>query len=274
MSVYEAENYRQFMDSLIRPKAKRTWGAVKRLATVLKCHSTYVSQIINGKADLSTEQALGFCRFFQLDQEATHHFVDLLSRDKAGNLETRDYFQSKIEKRLADRLNLKKRMNINESLSSEQEAKYYRGWLPQAVHMCCQLPEGRTAKSIAARLTVPEHAVASILKDLESIGLIEADGSTYKCLKDSVYLGKDSPTISRFHVNWRLKTVSEMTTTAKLPGTHYSSVLSMSRVGAKQLRELVLRHVEESRALIISSPSEEIYSYCLDFYPLTAIQSD
>jgi uncharacterized protein (TIGR02147 family) len=270
MDVFQANNYRLYIEAIIKPNSGRVWGAVKRLSEVLKCHSTYVSQIINGKADLSTEQTVAICKFFGLDAEETDHFHDLVNRDKAGNEDTTNYFQTRINKRLEERLNLKKRFKVDNKLSLEQEAIYYRGWLPQAVHMACTLSGNHSSRSIAQLLGVSETQIALTLNDLKTIGLVELVEEGYRASNHSVHLGNDSPMIHHFHTNWRFKAAQDIMTSATLPGVHYSSVATMSQETAKELHQLILSHVERSRALIAPSPSEIMCLYSLDFYPLSS----
>ena len=212
---------------------------------------------------------MAFARYAKLDRDSSEFFLDLVNRDKAGNDETREHFQDRIKRRLTDRQDLKRRLKIKDALTSDQEARYYDGWLPQAVHICCQLAGHHSIDSIARTLQVDEAKIDAVLQQLVTLGLVEESASGFRSLRDSVHLGKDSPLIGRFHSNWRLKTTDELLTTVGQRGSHYSSVVSMSHETAAKIRELILRHLEDSRALIIPSPPDELFVYCLDFYQLT-----
>lgn len=269
MNVYDAKNYRAYIQACIaRDREAGKTGAVKRLARVLKVHSTYVSQVIKGKSDFSVDQALAFCIHEKLSSDQTEYFLDLVCRDRAGTKETRAHYQTRIERRLNEQTDMKKRWQISESLTADQEQKYYHSWLPQAVHLFCQLPGVHSIGSIAQKIGVQEGAVASVVEDLENIGFIERTSDGIKSIRDSVHLGRDSRFTSRNTINWRLKVISDITSTGRLPGIHYSSVVSMSRKAAEEIDQLILKHLDEMRAVIVPSPSEALYSYCLDFYPL------
>jgi len=274
MDIFLAPGYREFISDIIRIENEKSWGAVKRLAEVLKCHSTYISQIVKGKSHLSTEQAIAFCSYLDFSRGATDHFLDLLNRDKSGTAESRTYFQDRIERRLAEHSNLKQRLSVTEGLTLDQEARYYNGWLPQVVHICSQLPGAQTLEAIAAILKIERLKIAEVLSELEAIGIIEITDGVIRCLRTSVYIGKDSPFCSQFHMSWRLRTLNEMATTTKLKGVHYSSVLTMSTATAEAVQELIVQHLSATRELVLPSPSDHIYSYCLDFYPITHPQSE
>lgn len=269
MNLYEAKTYREYIKACIaRDRDAGKTGAVKRLARVLKVHSTYVSQVIKGKSDFSVDQALGFCLHEKMSPDQTEYFLDLVCRDRAGTKETRTHYQARIDRRLSELADMKKRWQISESLTADQEQKYYHSWLPQVVHLFCQLPGRHTIASIAEKIGVHEGAVLPVVEDLESIGFIERTSEGIKSIRDSVHLGRGSRFTSRNTVNWRLKVISDITSTGQLPGIHYSSVVSMSRKAAEEIDKLILKHLDEMRDVIVPSPSEALYSYCLDFYPL------
>jgi plasmid maintenance system antidote protein VapI len=269
MDIYAARGYREFVSESIRPETGRSWGSVKKLADVLKCHSTYVSQIIKGKADMSVEQAIAFCQHIKLNGPGTEHFLDLVNLEKAGSKQSRDYFQQRIDRRLADRIDLKRRLTVTDELKLDHQVRYYNGYLPQLVHICTQVPGGDRAETIAAMLRLDLKTVTDVLAELVDIGLLEILDGKVCCLQPSVYIGKDSPMVGRFHANWRAHTMNALNLSVKLNGTHYSSVLTMSAETAKAVRELVIQHVQETRDLILPSPSDHVYAFCLDFYPIT-----
>jgi hypothetical protein len=269
MNVYEAKSYRDFVKASLdgaAPGARR--GAVKRLAEFLKVHSTYVSQVTTGKADFSVDQGIRFCAYCGLAADQTEFFLDLLNRDRAATKEAKAHYQMRVDRRLAELTDMKKRWRLADALTGEQELKYYGSWIPQAVHLYCQLPGPHTAASIAAGLRLTEDRVTGVLADLEGLGFVELTARGYRSMRDSVHVGKDSTLISRYHINWRQKAIADFTATPRLPGFHYSSVVSLSEPAAKEIRELILAHIEATRAVIIPAPSEKLFVYCLDFYGL------
>lgn len=267
MNLYETKSSRDFVKACLTQTETRR-GAVKKLAYFLKCHSTYVSQVTSGKADFSNDQAVSFCKFYKLSSEQSEFFLDLLGRDRAANKETRQHFQMRLDRRLSELQNMKKRWQITTSLTAEQENKYYSSWIPQAVHVYCQMPGLHTAASIAQGLRLAEQQVATELQILEELGFIESSTKGFRSIRDSVHLGSESALFSRNHANWRLKATADMTEVRTLPGMHYSSIISMSAKTAERIRSLILQHIDATRAEIIPSPPEGLYIYNLDFYPL------
>lgn len=269
MNLYEAKTYREFVKACLAQDDKRR-GAVKKLALQLKCHSTYVSQVTKGKADFSNDQAISFCKFYKLSTEQSEFFIDLLSRDRAANKDTKAHFQQRIDRRRHELLDMKKRWQIAASLTAEQENKYYSSWTPQAVHVYCQMPGFHNVQMIARDLKLAESQVTAQLQILEQLGFVESSSKGYYGVRDSVHLGRDSDILGRNHANWRLKAIADITESGALPGTHYSSIISMSAASAERIKNLILKHIDLTRDEIMPSPPEGLYVYNLDFYPLLA----
>jgi uncharacterized protein (TIGR02147 family) len=269
VNIYEARTYRDVVKGALAAEGEaHRRGAVRRLATFLRCHSTYVSQVTKGKADFSVDQATRFCLYARLPDDQAEFFLDLLQRDRAATKEARSHFQGRLDRRVAEQQDMKKRWRVAEALTAEQESKYYAAWIPQAVHLHCQLPGVHTPESLAGSLGITAEQTRRTLADLAVLGLVESTAKGWQSRRDSVHLGKDSPNFVRSHVNWRLKTIADATTGGAMPGTHYSSVISMSEKTAREIDRLILDHLEKTRDAILPSPPERLYVYCLDFYPL------
>lgn len=269
MNVFEAKNYREYVKACLkRDRESGKAGSVKRLARQLKVHSTYISQVVKGKSDFSLDQAHAFCSYEKLSTDQTEFFLDLVCRDRSGTKEAKAHYAERVERRLSELANMKKRWHITGSLTEDQELKYYHSWIPQVVHLYCQLPGNHTIESIAEALGVQIDGISSVVSDLESIGFVERTSTGVVSLRDNVHLGRGSRFTTQNTINWRLKAIADITRSGQLPGIHYSSVVSMSKNAAIEIDKLILKHLDEMRDIIVPSPSEELYSYCLDFYPL------
>lgn len=269
MIIYEAQNYRDFLRFQLDWEKSQKKGYIKKLANHIKCHPTYVSQILAGKAHLSNEQAVRVCGYFNLNGEESEFFLDLVNRDRAGDNPTRSHFQQRIDRTLADRQHMKKRWKQEDRLTDEQKMMYYESWIPQAVHILCQLEENNTQARIEKTLGLRGDIVDQTLSMLEKSGLITKKASRYFSVKNTVHLGKDSPLIAPFHINWRLKTIQKLTETKGQTGIHYSSVVSLSKAAVDTITNLIYQHLEQTRDTIIASPAELLYCYHLDFYSLS-----
>lgn len=269
MKVFEATDYQSFISHCLRSGAEKApKGAVKKLSSFVKCHPSYIAQIVRGKSHFSNEQALRFCDYFKLEQDETEFFIDMLNRDRAATQEMRAHFQNRLDRQTQERLNIKRRWKDRDYLNPKREQEYFGNWLFQAVHALTQIPSHRSEENIAKTLKITKEQTVNILEHLKRYGLVKQSDSRWKSIKDTLHLGKDSPTIKNFHTNWRVKTASDIMLDPSLRGLHFSSLVTLSRETAMKIERLILDCLEEARKQTLKSKSECLYALIADFYPL------
>lgn len=267
LSVFEATSYRQFVrDSLIGKEGNERRGLARGLSLSLHCHPTFISQVMQEKAHFSPDQAYGFCQYMKLSRFESDFFIDLVSRDRAATPALKKYFQERLNRHLERTTDFKERWNTSHRLTSQDEFTYYESWLPQAVHMLCCLPRFQQITTLATALGIPLETLFKILGKLEKFGLIQKKRGKYVRSKDWVHLGKDSPLTPLLHKNWRNKTIESLGKESS--GIHYTSLISLSKKSAEDLKRKIVEHLEAYRAEILKSEDEEVYVHLVDFYPI------
>ena len=84
-----------------------------------------------------------------------------------------------MQQLLNQRLVLKDRFKIVETLSKEDQATYYSAWYYGAVRILLTIPQTQTKERIANRLALPLSKVAEVLEFLLAKGLVRQDGNHY-----------------------------------------------------------------------------------------------
>lgn len=261
-TVFEYDDYQTFA------RACLGHGGIKKLAASLCCHATYVSQVMHGKSHFNNEQAAGFCAHFSLNESESEYFINLVNRDRAGNAATRAHFDRLLKRQKSERDELTARIRVTNALTTEQRQVYYATWIPQAIHILCQIEDRRTPEKIAAALTLRLEIVREQLSALEEMGLVRRAGEEYRSVVDSIHLEPNSPLRAKLVANWRFKAIEDFSRGTDPRAIHYSSVLSLSPEAIERLRALIVDHLEETRQVVIDSPSERMAVFNLDFYTL------
>lgn len=269
-SVFDSNGYRDFLKlSLQAGEGAIPRGVIKRLAEVVGCHPSYVSQVLNQRAHFSNEQGISFCQWLMLSQDETEFFINLLNKDRAGTVDGRAHFERILKRQLDERNDLKKRWKNSRSLNLEPSLRYYETWIPQAIHMLSQIEGYQTVKQLAAQLNIEASKVAELVKMLESIAVISLKNGKIKSEIESIHLAKSSPMHSRFLANWRLKAIDDYNGGKDPDSINYTSVVSLSSETKMKIKKLIYAHLEETRSQILKSRSEQLCVYNLDFYSLT-----
>ena len=265
--VYKATHYLQVIETFLRTGGGSNRRGISKLATQLKVHPTFIAKTLAGKANFSMEQALAFAAYAGLDADETEFFCDLLARDRAGDKATRAHFNRRLRRHLDQHANLKERLKSQRDLSLEQQVHYYHSWLPQAIHVYCQLPGKHSVASIAAALKINMDTAAQTTQRLVEIGLLAKRGENLHSTADFLHTGTEAVMVQRLHSNWRHKTITHLLDHPHSRGTHFSGVCSLS-AAVERIRALLIDALEESKQLIADADPETVYVLAMDFYPL------
>ncbi|MGK5085103.1 TIGR02147 family protein [Bdellovibrionota bacterium FG-1] len=266
-TIFEFQNYKSYIDAWIASRPGGGRGEKSRIAGRAKCQLAYVSQVLKGTAHLSLEQTEALSSLFDHTEDEAEFFILLVQRARAGTQSLEHYFDRKLQKLLNQRLILKNRFTDKKSLNREDQATYYSDWAYCAAHMAVLVPELRTLRTIAENFGISTEKTGHILAFLETVGLVERKEGGFFPGSVRIHLENDSPLISKHHTNWRLQAMHalERETPSEL---HYSSVISVAREDLPRIREVLVKAIEQARAIVKDSRDAVIYCYDLDFFGL------
>lgn len=94
MRVYDFDDYKDFVRERIQSMPKRGHGQYLKISQFLNIHSTMVSQIFKGSAQMTPEHSLKFCEYLGLNEMETDYFLILVQRERAGTLDLKSIFQN------------------------------------------------------------------------------------------------------------------------------------------------------------------------------------
>lgn len=266
---WNAKNYRQVINEHLGYRNKRRpRGAVKQLADRLRCHSTFISQVLNERAEFSTEQGIEICKHFQFSLQEQDFFLMLLCRDRAGTSPLRDYYQTKIEQLLEARRDLKPDLQSTSHILDSNEGEYFGNWTYQAVHALTQIHSCQTASAIAKALGLTVTEVNAILERLKGMNLVVIERSKWRSRKDSLHLAKDSPHIRSFRITWKAKLLADLHNEKDMEGTRYSGIITVSNKDYQRVRDVLVHALSQIRLIVAKSPPEGARLLSIDCYNL------
>ncbi|MBC7386214.1 MAG: DUF4423 domain-containing protein [Cryobacterium sp.] len=265
-TVFQHTDYKIYLKQCL---SSRPRGEQGRLAGKIRCHSGYVSQVLQGDAHFSAEQAIDINLFLNHSKAASTYFLLLIQHARAGTSALRAHIAEQMHVVLENQLVLKNRFPAAAIVSESDQAIIYGSWHFVAVHMAVLVPRLRKVTAIAEYLGIPLPRVKEVVEVLIRAGLVRDEGSRLSIGKSTVHLSHDSPFIARHHTNWRIKALESLDCKT-LNDVHYSSVVTIAKADAPKVREILVRAIEEVRRTVKPSADEALYCYGIDWFKVGA----
>ncbi len=262
--VFHYDEYRDFLEAYVESKGK---GAKLTLAQALGCQPGYITQILQAKAQISLEQADRFADFIAMPAAARRYWLAIVNLGRAGSESLRSFYLQERERLRGEQRLLKNRFSHDVVLSPADQAVYYSSWHYAAIYVSVSLPGCDSEEGLAKHFRLPLSKVNAVVEFLVEIGLFKRVGDKLAIGPTQVFLGSDSPMITKHHTNWRMRAVESLDH-YRGHDLHYSSVVTLSHHDAGAVREILIKAVEEIRAVVKASPHEATYSYAVDLFDL------
>lgn len=266
IQLYEFIDYKIYLKKALNYRLKSQKGVRSRLAEAISCRSGYITQVLEGAANLSLEQADFTSQFLGHTDEESEYFLLLVIYERAGTKQLKGKIEKQIRRNQELHLNLKNRFKVN-IISEESQMILYSSWQYLAILTLIGVPKFQSKESLSEYLQLPLKRISEIFETLEQHGLISFKNGRYFPEINRTHLGKDSPMISKHHINWRLKAIQsiEKQVDADL---HYSSVVSLAVKDVPIVKERLIKALEETSTIISPSKEECVFSLCMDFFGL------
>ncbi|MGE3263298.1 MAG: TIGR02147 family protein [Bacteriovoracia bacterium] len=266
ISCFAYLDYRNYLKDRL-PVTGTTRGQRSKLAAALGLQTAFVSRVLHGEAEFSLEHAMTINRFLGHTEGESEFFVLLIQWGRAGTAELKAYWKRKLDAILEQRQIVAERIQIKETLNSEDQMTYYSAWYFSAVHIMLMVPRWQTASALAEYLQLPLAQVNRVLEFLVGVSLAKEEAGKFTIGKNRIHLGKNSPILPRHHSNWRMRGMQSM---ERFSGEDlfYSGPISLSEADAKKIREMLLSFLEQKEKLIEPSPEETVFCLGIDYFRL------
>jgi len=266
MNVYNCSSYQEFLDKSLATSGV-TRGLRSKLAKQLNCRVSHISQVISGQNHLSLELAFKTAEFLKLSDSETHFFILLVNKGRAGNYKLKEYFHKQIVEILSERTQVNKRLQVSDELTPDQVMHYYSSWYISAIHILCSLEFIKSNDDIIERLKISKQQVDQSVDFLIETNILKKSKNGLKTTGRRIHLDSKSKLISKHHSNWRIKSMNAFDQ-FKNKNLHFSAVYSFADKDWKQLKEILLKSLEDSEKVIKDSPQDTLAALCIDFFEI------
>lgn len=262
LSIFEYSDYKKFLIDWIDQGPQKGRGLRKQLAEAIGCQTAFITHVLSGNYHLSLEQAEASSRWLGLNDPESRFLILLVLLKRAGTKSLENMIRKQISELREEQAILKDRVNIQETLSIEDQTIYYSSWHYAAIHMALLNPNLRSVDGLQKYFQLTTAKIISVLDFLLERGLIKKEKNIYKVNKPVLHLELNSPLLTQHHTHWRLKAIESMSNKT-FENLHYSGVISLSKDDYEWVRERLSQLLKEIIDKLNSSPDEQLA--CLNF---------
>ena len=264
MTISEFGSYKAYVRYRVAHLPKKGRGEFLRLAKKLGVHSSMISHVFKGDAQLTIEQGLKVASHYNLNSLETDYFLCMLQHERAGNTQTQEYFRIQLEKQKERFQDLSKRLETKKVLDEKDRSTFYSHWYYLGIQILTSIKGFHNPSSIAQHLRLPTETVMEVLEFLVQTGLCVRDGEDYKVGITRTYVERDSPLVSRHHTNWRLRVLQQFPNIQK-DELVFTCPTTISKHDFVIIREKIARLIEDFDRIITPSKDEEFACFNVDW---------
>ncbi len=259
--IYDFGDYKNYL--LVRFQTIDSQrGARSAFAKAIGCHLAYISQVLQGSAHFTLDQAAAINVHLSHTEAEGDYFIQLVSIARAGTSALQMHYRKKIDNLKSAHMEIKSRVVAKKTLTLESEVTYYSSWHYVAIFVLISIPQYQTKEALSKHLGLPLAKVADCVEFLLSVGLILSENGHLRVGETRIHLESESPLISKHHTNWRMRAIAALEQ-QRSTDLHFSTVYSMSEMDRERIQKMFLSFVSEVEKVV--GPSKEESAHCLAF---------
>lgn len=243
-------------------------GYKAQLARAANCQPAYLSQVLRGKAKLTSEQAVGLCGFWDFNENETDFFITLVELGRAGSQILTKTLHKRLLKLIETQQEENKKLQPPPPHHPEKALDYYMDWVVSAVHMALTIPDLNEVSLIADKISADKVRVHKALNVLKELGIVEQKGEKWSLTFKNLHASQKTLFANLHHKNWRYKSSEKLNADEHHNNLHYTSVVSISVEDFLAVRQLLVERINQSQKIVKDSKEEILACITLDWFEI------
>jgi uncharacterized protein (TIGR02147 family) len=260
-SIFEFDNYRAYIKAKIKTFS-HIRGYQGKLALTIGMQPSYLSKVLKGPEDFSSEQTLALSLHWELTPGESEYFIELVHLERAGTKALKEFFRNRLNSIKEKELNLSTQLNPA-LLQEEAQTFYFSAWYISAIHLLLGIKTFQNIAEISKRLNLSIETISFVLNKMEGLGLVKRSGDKWTTGPTRIHLSKQSPYSWIHHGNWRHRALTDRVNSQSL---HYTALHSVSRKDLEEIRQSFLSLIQESASKVRLSEQETLVAMNIDFF--------
>ncbi len=262
-SIFKFQNYQSYLLYFFQLKR----GNQARLAEFINCRSSFLTQVIDERVDISLDQAIKIPNFLGMNKNEKMAFLLYVQKQKITEANERQFIQDQINSLKKKNDTVKVRLDDIGELDESAQSKYYSSWIYGTIHILCAFSWIRDVNDIIQYLKIERSVANEAISFLLECGLIQDKNNKFSIGKKQIHLNDESPQIFNHHINWRLKAIEKLNTKNRQI-LNYSSLIGIDKKDAILIKEIFLKSISETNQVIQKSGEESAFFINIDFMEL------
>lgn len=268
-SIYSTSAYREALRGQIQlwksHEAKRTLTVLAKNAGL---QLSYLSNVLNDRAHLSSDQVYALARETGCDAAETDYLLLLLEHERTGITARRKELERTIRNLQAEQLSTKKHLKAETlEMSLEDQARYYLDPFHQLIHLFLSMRPGTTSVQLGQEFGLSPAHVARVLQFLERVGIVTAKKAGFAANTPVSYLPHESPITVAHLQQMRVKALDQIQ--RLLPSQRYafSVTITADHEARLKIEREFSKFIQTVEKIVTAAPSEHLYQLNFDLFP-------
>ena len=268
MDIYDYSDYKKFVKDWVKQQAKSGRGQWSRFARHLQLSNVQISQIFQGDRNLSNEQSYFLAKLLELTPAETKYFQLMLQYQLASNHNYKSHLAEEMKINKQEAKELINRLPQDDVLDEETKTRFYSDWVYSGIRLLCDIKEINNAEQIANILELEADSVRSKLAFLIEKNLVLRTENGLEVGPKRIHLDKDSPLAKYIHMNWRLKSLQDLSNNQSSDGMRITVPCTSSLSDFEELKQNLRSCLNDFYKKLPESKSESLQCLCIDLFPI------
>jgi uncharacterized protein (TIGR02147 family) len=267
-SIFATRDYRHALREVV--EAKRAINRCMNfqiLAEAARIPKSYLSKVLAGTANLSTDQAYIIGGELSLNRTELEYFLLLVDRDRCGVVGRQKDLDKKIEMMQEKYLETESHLVSKPPVSLEDMAPYYMSPWAQVIHMALLIPRfAKQPQLLQQSLALSHTEFQKTLRVLESLGILTTTSLGYHVNSIHMHLPKDSPLFRNWKMQQDMLSLATQLDERDPKAYGFRVTIASTEDTRAEIRRRFLEFLKGVEEICITGEAEHVYQMRFDLF--------
>lgn len=269
MEIFAEKSYKSILRKTIEAK-KAILGAeafnYQALAAASRIQKTYLSRVLNGDGQLSSDQLFLALAYLEFSAEEKNYITLLHQWERSEISERRKILEEELRQFRQVHMKTERHLKDSSQLMNDVDmTMYYLNVNTQLVHMFLTIPQyANSPTSIAKVLGISEQALTKIMRFLAELKIINYKNHRVVVERTNLHLSKDAPLSLPYRTMMRLKALERLQSQKTSEPYGYSLFFSADEDARAKVQALFFEFLKAAERVIGPAKCKNVYQLQFD----------